>query len=201
VRIAGIDEAGRGALAGPVVAGAVVLPLDRSAVRSLLEARDAFPGVNDSKVLTREQRECAQSVIREVALDIGVGIVPAQVVDDFGLSCAGQLAFWRAVSSLKVPPDFVLVDGFPLWSPRFRQLAVIDGDACSASIAAASIIAKVTRDAIMIQMDETLPGYGFAQNVGYSTPAHKRALKALGPSAQHRMRYAPVALAFPSLDE
>ncbi len=191
--VAGVDEAGRGAWAGPVVAGAVVFPPFSPVVAALLEPNPGFPGIRDSKQLSRAQRTAADAAIRGVATAVGVGIVPVEVVDEFGLSCAGQLAFWRAVSGLGMEPEYVIVDGFPLWSTRYRQLAIIDGDACAASIAAASIIAKVARDAIMMELDETFPGYAFKSNVGYGTPAHRRALREQGPSAQHRTSYRPVA--------
>ena len=110
-----------------------------------------------------------------------------------GLSFAGQLAFWRAVRGLRIDPGYLLVDGFPLWSPRFPQSAVLQGDARSLSIAAASIIAKVTRDGMMAALDQELPGYGFAHNVGYGTAEHGNALRALGPTAYHRRTWAPVA--------
>jgi ribonuclease HII len=194
-RIAGLDEAGRGAWAGPVVASAVILPPEPAVVSAMLEPSGRFPGLRDSKQLSRAQREVASEVIRDRAMDFGVGIVPVGVIDEFGISCAGQLAFWRAVDSLKSPPEFVLVDGFPLWSSRYRQLSVIGGDACTASIAAASIIAKVTRDALMAELDRTVPGYAFAQNCGYGTQAHRHALVGLGPSPQHRVSYRPVASA------
>jgi ribonuclease HII len=191
--VAGVDEAGRGAWAGPVVAAAVILPQQSPAVGRLLEPYPTFPGIRDSKMLSRVQRTAADAAIREVATAVGVGIVPVEVVDEFGISCAGQLAFWRAITELGVNPDYVLVDGFPLWSTRYRQLAVIDGDACSASIAAASIVAKVARDAIMLQLDESFPGYAFGTNAGYGTRAHLRALNERGASAQHRTSYRPVA--------
>jgi ribonuclease HII len=194
-RVAGVDEAGRGAWAGPVVASAVILPPDPEMVAALVEPGAGHPGVRDSKQLSRAQREAACAMIRERAVDIGTGIVPVEVIDEFGISCAGQLAFWRALSSLSAPPEFVLVDGFPLWSSRYGQLAVIDGDACSASIAAASIVAKVTRDALMAALEQEVPGYGFSQNCGYGTPTHQRALARHGPSMQHRVSYRPVAAA------
>ncbi|MPZ15713.1 MAG: ribonuclease HII [Chloroflexi bacterium] len=178
--IAGVDEAGRGALAGPVVAAAVVLP-------------GAMSGVRDSKQLTPTQRSRAAEQIRRVAYGVGVGIVPASTVDNFGIAFAGQLAFRRAVWALTEPPDYLLVDGFPLWSSAHPQLAVLQGDARSLSIAAASIIAKVTRDQIMAELDEHFPAYGFAHNRGYGTPSHCEALLRLGPCPYHRRSYEPVA--------
>jgi ribonuclease HII len=194
-RVAGLDEAGRGAWAGPVVASAVVLPPDPKVVAALMKPGEGFPGVRDSKQLSRAQREAASAVIHDEAVDVGIGIVPAEVIDEFGISCAGQLAFWRALDNLKEPPEFVLVDGFPLWSSRYRQLSVIDGDDCCVSVAAASIVAKVARDVHMAELDRSIPGYGFSQNCGYGTPAHQRALARYGPSLQHRVSYRPVAAA------
>ena len=196
--MAGIDEAGRGAWAGPVVAAAVVLPprqdvLESLAVPSPEAGEGGFVGVRDSKKLTPRQRMLAADVIRGVACGVGVGIVPPNIVDDMGLSFAGQLAFWRAVRGLPLDPSYLLVDGFPLWSPRLPQTAVLQGDARCLSIAAASIIAKVTRDGIMGQLDGQLPGYGFAHNVGYGTVEHATALRGLGPTTHHRRTWAPVA--------
>jgi len=196
--VAGIDEAGRGAWAGPVVAAAVILPPEPDALQPLAspskEVRDGgFVGVRDSKKLTPRQRTVAAEVIRGVARGIGVGIVPPAIVDELGLSFAGQLAFWRAVRGLPLDPGYLLVDGFPLWSPRLPQSAVLQGDGRCLSIAAASIIAKVTRDAIMAGLDVELPGYGFARNVGYGTAEHAQALRGLGPTPHHRRTWQPVA--------
>ena len=191
--MAGVDEAGRGAWAGPVVAAAVIFPPSPDSVAVLLEPNPGFPGIRDSKQLSRPQRTAADRTIRDVATAVGVGIVPVEVVDEFGISCAGQLAFWRAVESLGIPPDYLLVDGFPLWSSRYKQLAIIDGDCCAVSVAAASIVAKVARDAIMADLDTVMPGYAFSQNAGYGTRAHRHALNERGPSPQHRTSYRPVA--------
>jgi ribonuclease HII len=196
--VAGIDEAGRGAWAGPVVAAAVVLPPNHEALDSLASpskeaCESGFVGVRDSKTLTPRQRTVAAKMIRGVACAVGVGIVPPEIVDEMGLSFAGQLAFWRAVRRLPLVPHYLLVDGFPLWSPRFAQSAVLQGDGRCLSIAAASIIAKTTRDGIMIQLDHDLPGYGFAHNVGYGTAEHGNALRSIGPTSHHRRTWAPVA--------
>jgi len=191
--IAGIDEAGRGAWAGPVVAAAVILPGDLDALATVIgEAPGATP-VRDSKLLSPAQREAAAEVIRSVAVAVGVGIIPAEVIDHCGIAFAGQLAFWRAARSLQVEPDYLLVDGFPLWSSRYPQLAVLQGDRRCLSIAAASVIAKVTRDHIMRELGTAYPHYGFGQNAGYGTRRHQVALAELGPSQYHRRSYAPVA--------
>jgi ribonuclease HII len=196
--VAGIDEAGRGAWAGPVVAAAVILPAEPQTLEPLAcpsqeAGATGFVGVRDSKQLTPRQRTAAAEVIRGVASAVGVGIVPPEIVDEMGLSFAGQLAFWRAVRGLSLDPNYLLVDGFPLWSPRVAQGAVLQGDGRCLSIAAASIIAKTTRDAIMVGLDVDLPGYGFAHNVGYGTAEHANALRGLGPTSHHRRTWAPVA--------
>jgi ribonuclease HII len=187
-RVAGVDEAGRGSWAGPVVAAAVVLPSAADCIEELVDVRD-------SKLLTARQRELAADVIRNLAVDVGIGVAPVEVVDELGLSCAGQLAFWRAVRSLSIPPEFLLVDGFPLWSDSVPQAAILQGDQRCLSIAAASIIAKVTRDEIMRGLDLSAPGYGFAQNCGYGTAGHREALRQFGPSPFHRRSFEPVSAA------
>ena len=206
--IAGIDEAGRGAWAGPVVAAAVILPRDLELLETLLppttpptNGGSSFRGVRDSKQLTPLQREAADVVIRQVALYIGVGVVPPSVVDEVGLSFAGQLAFWRAVQGLRAEADHLLVDGFPLWSSRYPQTAVIHGDARCLSIAAASVIAKVARDNMMSELHQTLPGYGFLRNRGYGSPTHADALRTLGPSLHHRRTWAPLMSLASEIDD
>lgn len=183
--IAGIDEAGRGAWAGPVVAAAVILQPERT--ESLQDC------VRDSKQLTARERSAAAVVIRREAVTFGVGVVPPIVVDEAGLSFAGQLAFWRAVRSLGCSPDYLLVDGFPLWSEAHRQAAVLQGDQRCLSIAAASVIAKVTRDQLMCGLESEEARYGFARHKGYGSPAHREALRTHGPSPHHRRSYQPVA--------
>ena len=196
-RVAGVDEAGRGAWAGPVVAAAVVLPRALEPLSQLLELP---PGVRDSKALSPQQRADEAEIIRRLACDVAVGIVSQEVVDELGLACAGQLAFWRAVCALATPPEFLLVDGFPLWSPSYRQAAILQGDQHCVSVAAASIVAKVTRDEIMRALDVEAPEYGFGQNCGYGTPSHRRALHRFGPSRYHRRSYQPVAASVNSDD-
>lgn len=185
LRVAGVDEAGRGAWAGPVVAAAVVL--DRGRLDGLT------PCVADSKLLKANERVEAAKVIRRQAVDVGVGIVPVEVIDNAGLAFAGQLAFWRAVHSLSSSPDFLLVDGFLLWSETLPQAAVLQGDRRCLSIAAASIIAKVARDQLMRALDASAPGYGFARHKGYGSRAHSAALSERGPSPHHRRSFKPVA--------
>ncbi|HEY7063996.1 MAG TPA: ribonuclease HII [Chloroflexota bacterium] len=184
-RVAGIDEAGRGALAGPLVAAAVILPQDAEALALLAGARD-------SKLLTAPARRRLRAQIAEVALGVGVAIVPATLVDGAGLSAAGQLAFRRAVAGLPDAPDFLLLDAFRLHDAPAPQLPLIHGDARCLSIAAASIVAKVVRDELMAELHDNFPHYAFDRHKGYATAAHQVALATHGPCPQHRRSYAPV---------
>lgn len=184
-RVAGVDEAGRGALAGPLVAAAVILPPDPA--RLLL-----LDGVRDSKLLTPGAREAQFERVHACALGVGVGVVAASLVDGAGLAAAGQLAFRRAVASLAHSPDFLLLDAFRLRGAPVPQLAVIRGDARCLSVAAASVVAKVTRDRLMRELHERFPRYAFDKHVGYGTAAHHAALLAHGPCLEHRRSYAPV---------
>ena len=179
--IAGVDEAGRGPLAGPVVAAAVILDDERP-----------IAGVDDSKRLSAKQRERLFDVIMGQALCVSIGQASAAEVDAINVLQAALLAMRRAVEGLRLAPIKVLVDGNQL--PRLPMLAeaVVGGDGRVACIAAASIVAKVTRDRLMTELDQTLPGYGFAQHKGYGTAQHMQALKRLGASAQHRRSFAPV---------
>ena len=179
--IAGVDEAGRGPLAGPVVAAAVILDDERPIAE-----------VDDSKRLSAKQRERLFDVIMGQALCVSIGQASAAEVDAINVLQATMLAMRRAVEGLRLAPIKVLVDGNQL--PRLPMLAeaVVGGDGRVACIAAASIVAKVTRDRLMTELDQTLPGYGFAQHKGYGTAQHMQALKRLGASAQHRRSFAPV---------
>jgi len=187
--IAGIDEAGRGAWAGPVMAAAVILPLDRPDV--LAELTEA--GVNDSKQLTPRQRERLSALIRRSAVAVGLGGVSARQIDKDGLLHATRIAMQRAVSILRTPPQALLIDAVDLsgYVP-LPQTRLNFGDSISLSIAAASIIAKVSRDRFMAQLDALYPGYGFARHKGYGTRAHREALERLGPSELHRQSYRPL---------
>jgi ribonuclease HII len=182
VRVAGVDEAGRGPLAGPIVAGAVVL-------------RCTISGLNDSKQLTEHQRETLYTLITDGTHAVGIGIVEADEIDRFGIQCANYRAMLEAVEALSPPPDFLLVDGFEIKGYRGPQKRIIRGDARSVSIAAASIVAKVTRDRIMKQLADVYPQYGFDRHKGYGTAAHLDALRRLGPAACHRRSFAPIAQA------
>jgi ribonuclease HII len=184
-RVAGVDEVGRGPLAGPVVAGAVVLRPSRARwVRAL----------RDSKQLTARAREELATEIRAHA-DWGLGVASSHVIDQIGIVDATRLAMRRALAGLREAPDALIVDGREVVPGGLPQRAIIDGDALCVSIAAASIIAKVFRDAMMCDLDRALPGYGFAENMGYGTAGHKVALEALGPSTLHRLTWAPVRAA------
>ena len=181
-RVAGVDEVGRGPLAGPVVAGAVVLPYSRARwVRRL----------RDSKLLDAETREELAAEVRE-RCDWAIGVVSPHVIDQLGMTRATRLAMRRAVLALPDPPDALIVDGREVVECEAPQRAVIDGDALCPSVAAASIVAKVARDAMMDRLDARFPGYGFASNKGYATPDHRQALREFGPSSVHRMLFAPV---------
>ena len=184
-RVAGVDEVGRGPLAGPVVAGAVVLGYSRAGwVRRL----------RDSKVLDAPTREELAAEVR-AHCDWAIGIVSPHVIDQIGMTRATRLAMRRAVLALAEPPHALIVDGREVVECAVRQRPVIDGDALCPSVAAASIVAKVARDAMMDGLDLAFPGYGFAQNKGYATPEHRAALHAQGPASVHRMLFAPVRAA------
>jgi ribonuclease HII len=185
--IAGIDEAGRGAWAGPVVAAAIVLPLERSDLKNELD------GVRDSKLLNSPQRRHWAGQILEIASTIGVGQATAEEVDTLGLILATRTAMTRALHELDLSPDHLLIDHILLPESELPQTALPRGDAIVLSIAAASIIAKVTRDTIMIELDERYPGYGFPQHKGYGTSAHQQALAVLGPTPVHRRSFTPIA--------
>lgn len=188
--IAGIDEAGRGAWAGPVVAAAVVLPLDNSDLISVLD------GVRDSKLLSARQRSHWAGIILEIASAIGVGQATAEDVDTLGLIPATRSAMTRAFQELDPSPEYLLIDHILLPESELPQTALPGGDAIVLSIAAASIIAKVTRDNIMIELEEHYPGYGFPRHKGYGTCVHREALAALGPSPVHRRSFTPIAALF-----
>ncbi len=182
-RIAGVDEVGRGALFGPVVAAAVILPERMNAL--------ARAGLKDSKQLTRELREKLDRRIRKVALAISVAEVDAETIDRVNIYQATRIAMLTAVQRLTVEPDHLLIDAMRLDHPC-RQTKLIYGDSLSLSIAAASVVAKVHRDALMRELDAVHPGYGLASHKGYGTPGHKRALAEFGPCVLHRRSFAPV---------
>lgn len=185
--IAGVDEAGRGALAGPVVAAAVILPLHDVANLARLTQ------VNDSKQLTSNQRETLFALIQEMALTWGVGQVEAREIDQMGILPATKEAMRQAIMALNPAAGFVLVDGnVRLKNVAIPQQTIIRGDQLSLTVAAASIIAKVTRDRIMISQAKQYPAYQFEQHKGYGTPQHLNLLVQHGPSTIHRYSFAPV---------
>jgi ribonuclease HII len=186
--IAGVDEVGRGALFGPVVAAAVILP---ERMKGLARA-----GLKDSKQLTREQREKLDRRIRKMALAVSVAEVDAETIDRVNIYQATRMAMLEAVLGLTLAPDHLLIDAMRLDHPC-RQTKLIYGDALSLSIAAASVVAKVHRDALMRELDAVHPGYGLASHKGYGTPKHRRALVEIGPCALHRKSFAPVRLVDP----
>ena len=178
VCIAGVDEAGRGPLAGPVVAAAVVLPRDFD-----------VPGIDDSKKLTEKRREAMYPIIKETALAWGIGIVDHEKIDEINILQATYEAMRQAIGNLKVKPDLLLNDAVTIPEVVIPQVPIIKGDAKSVSIAAASIVAKVTRDRLMEEYDKVLPGYGFASNKGYGSAEHIKALQTLGPTPIHRRSF------------
>lgn len=189
VIVAGIDEVGRGPLAGPVVTACVVLPEGFS-----------LEGIRDSKKLSEKQRGKAETRIRAEALAIGLGIIEPEMIDKINILQATRQAMREAFLSITPPPDCVLIDGLPV--PNFPcavQKAIVGGDGVCASIAAASIVAKVARDRMMIAYDLVYPEYGFAGHKGYGAAKHLDALKAHGPCPIHRRSFAPVAAALRTL--
>jgi ribonuclease HII len=184
--VAGADEAGRGACAGPLVTAAVVLPEGR---------RGEVPGLADSKLLTPDARERVYAEVLARASSYALVIVPADEIDARGLHRSNLQALRLALGRLDPRPDYVLTDGFRVDGLGMPGLAVWKGDQVSACIAAASVLAKVTRDRIMTELHEQYPGYDFAQHKGYVTPMHAAALAAYGPCAEHRMSFVNVAAA------
>lgn len=176
--VCGIDEVGRGPLAGPVVAGAVILPENCNILY-----------INDSKKLTAKKREELYSVIMDQAVAVGIGMVSPQRIDEINILQATFEAMRQAIQNLSVTPDILLNDAVTIPDVSIRQVPIIKGDAKSISIGAASIVAKVTRDRLMEEYDAILPGYGFASNKGYGSAAHIAAIKANGPTPIHRRTF------------
>lgn len=181
-RVAGVDEAGRGALAGPVAAGAVIFPPVAG-----LEAQ--LNGVRDSKQMTPKAREEWVRRLPELAMAWGVGFASAHEIDSIGIVPATRLAIGRALQALQTPPQHLLVDFLHLPEWNLPQTPLIKGDARSLSIAAASVLAKATRDALLREMDREYPGYGLALHKGYGTQAHFAAIERLGPASVHRRSF------------
>lgn len=176
--ICGIDEVGRGPLCGPVVAGAVILPKDCQILY-----------LNDSKKLSEKKREALYDVIMEQAVAVGIGMAGPERIDEINILQATYEAMRQAISNLKVKPAVLLNDAVTIPGVNIFQVPIIKGDAKSVSIAAASIIAKVTRDRMMVEYDRIYPGYDFASNKGYGTKVHMEALKTLGPCEIHRRTF------------
>jgi len=177
-RIAGVDEAGRGPLAGPVVASAVVLPEECE-----------IPGLNDSKRLSLRAREKVYEVIMATAVAVGVGVADVEEIEAYGIMEATRLAWRRAIAQLSPPPDLVILDGRVSLALPVPVLTVVDADALIACTAAASVVSKVTRDRLMEELHRKYPQYGFASHKGYGTRAHLQALERYGPSPAHRMSF------------
>jgi ribonuclease HII len=178
--VAGVDEVGMGPLAGPVVGGAVVLKIG-----------DRIPGLNDSKLMTADERERVDAIIRRRAVAVSVCAVDHTQIDRLGLYRARTLAHAGAVAGLATKPEYLLIDAFDVPDTPLPQMAVVRGDKICASIMAASIVAKVARDRVMVEYDALYPGYGFAEHKGYATPSHRAAIRRLGPSPIHRTSWAP----------
>lgn len=176
--IVGLDEVGRGAFAGPVVAAAVILP-----------EKFKINGINDSKVLGYKKREMLSEYIKNNAIAYAVSEIKIEYINKFGIGKATQKAFIKAVDNLKLKPEFLLIDGYKIKKLNFKQQGIIHGDLLSVSIAAASIIAKVYRDKLMIKFHKKYPEYNFLQNKGYGTKYHREALKKYGLSKLHRTSF------------
>ena len=183
-RIAGIDEVGRGALAGPVAAAAVILPCNIDA--------PWLNQVKDSKQLSPARRELLFHHIHEIAISIGIGMTSSEVIDAQGIIKATQLAMKLAIEQILPPPESLLIDYMRLPEVALPQKGIKNGDNLCFSIACASIVAKVARDHLMIEFDRTYPGYGLAQHKGYGTKEHLSCLRRLGPSPIHRQSFHPV---------
>lgn len=179
--IGGVDEVGRGPLAGPVVAAAVILPRDAK-----------IPGINDSKKLSFQQRERLCKTISNLIIDWGIGIVDEQMVDEINILQATYLAMEKAIKSLKSKPHFLLIDGFKIPQVDIPQKPIIKGDQLSISIQVASILAKVIRDRIMVEYDNEFPQYGFAKHKGYGTSLHIDSIKKYGICKIHRRSFEPI---------
>ena len=182
--IAGIDEVGRGAIAGPVVAAAVILPFGVNIPWLSL--------VRNSKRLSPRRREYLFELIQQTQITMGIGMVPHTDIDERGIVKATQMAMSKAIDQLPHPPDFLLIDALALPEISLPQKSIVHGDQLSLSIACASIVAKVSRDRYMVEQDSLYPDYGLARHKGYATPQHLLSLKQLGPCPIHRKSFAPV---------
>ena len=179
--IGGIDEVGRGPLVGPVVASCVILPKDFE-----------LEGLTDSKKLSERKREQFYSVIMEKAISVGIGVIDEDKIDEVNIYEATKLAMYQAIENCKIKPDYILIDAMKLDKLSVPSESIIKGDLKSISISAASVIAKVTRDRMMYELDKEYPMYNFAKNKGYPTKAHVEAIKKYGILKQHRKTFKPV---------
>ena len=184
--VAGVDEVGRGALAGPLTVAAVILPPSAT-----------IEGLDDSKRLTPASRERVAELVRQTAVGVSIAHVPATDIDSSGIQASLRSAVEEALSALRPAPDHLLMDGRPLGEMPVPETAVVGGDATCAAIAAASVVAKVTRDALMLRYAETFPLYGFDVNKGYGTSDHIRAIATHGPCEIHRRSFAPCTSTMP----
>jgi len=190
LRVAGVDEAGRGPLAGPVVAAAVLFEKDFLEA----EAEASLAGLDDSKKLSAKRREFFYALLSECPqVRAGIGRASVEEIDSLNILRATHLAMARALGKIAPPPDLALVDGLPVKGLPVPHRAIVGGDAASLSIAAASVMAKVTRDRFMVKLAATYPGYDFERHKGYGTQAHLEALRRLGPCPAHRRSFAPVS--------
>ena len=180
--IAGVDEVGRGPVAGPIVSAAVIFDLD-----TLPEIPEGY--IKDSKKIAEKKREKSVEYIKEYALGIGLGVVDSTDVDDLGISKANQLSFHRAIENLNIKPDYILVDGNLKFNSPIPYSTIVKGDLHCYSIAAASIIAKVYRDNLMHELSKSFPQYGFERNKGYGTAEHMTAIREFGLSKHHRTSF------------
>lgn len=183
--VAGVDEVGRGPLAGPVVVAAVIMPIDKR-----------IKGINDSKKLSEKKRQEYYRIINREALAIGISFIDEHVIDEINIYEATKRGMLEAIRKLKIKPEHVLIDAMPLNELEIPHTSVIHGDALSASIACASVIAKVTRDEFMDKMDFKYPNYGFKHHKGYCTKEHIAALEKYGPCEIHRKTFSPVSKYF-----
>lgn len=184
--VAGLDEVGRGAWAGPVVAAAVILPLERP------DLVEVLAGLDDSKKLSQPKREHFFELIQQVALAVAVGLAPAEIVDQVNVVGATRRAMHEALAQLHLSPDYLLLDHLKLPAVNLPQDAFPKADSLSLTVAAASVVAKVTRDRLMVQLSQEYPGYAFERHKGYGTAAHRSALAQYGPCPLHRFSYEPV---------
>lgn len=179
--IGGVDEAGRGPLVGPVVAACVILPVNYS-----------LPGLTDSKQLSEKKREQLYEIIMKEAVSVGIGVVDAKTIDQINILEASRLAMKLAIEDMPIKPEFVLTDAMKLTNIDIKYKDIVHGDALSLSIAAGSVIAKVTRDRMLYELDKLYPQYGFAKHKGYPTKAHLAAIKEFGLLDCYRFSYKPV---------